>query len=441
MFGEIVRETPVTYDWCSPLFKNIICPDILGDLTLKAVLNILVSPRLLEDENFTVCYRYPADTDSPNNLFIIKDANTKDLKEPEGFKTAADLSMYLSKYEPVKVFINEEKRQTFVLGSRLQPRVLHLTIALISRLLPWIFKEKPLSSEERNFIKTLTLEKSNDFYDFLHKYAEKMDSKKIKIEYYLKDIEKNVSKRKLEAINRTIENIQRNLRTMIDNYNLEVKRLDEANLQAEGYLFRLQNPSDNALMNYFVSNDCVDLTNVSNGIVYFTVDTFLDNFDCRKYQTVSGNMNSVMYTRQGSDFFKEGIKRKVVFDELFHKIPRIKVKMCASFEFDIQVGVDTNISYPPKYSDHIPNPHIHHNGCLGNNYTNITEYQESGDMIAAVEACVAAAKNCNIAESASFGPFVGDFFRDDKKCVVLPDGSSCTPSEAYEWIINNPREE
>jgi hypothetical protein len=138
------------------------------------------------------------------------------------------------------------------------------------------------------------------------------------------------------------------------------------------------------------------------------------------------------------DAFSDRLARKKFLDAVFGEDAVLKIKVRSFFRLDLRGEVSTikAYNYPPEYAGYLTNPHFYFFACIGNNEPVINERLLKGDYIGAIEQCVSSGKNLNLAEGAqTVAPFLAQVFAAGCGAIILtPDGVSCTPKEAYEWL-------
>ena len=127
---------------------------------------------------------------------------------------------------------------------------------------------------------------------------------------------------------------------------------------------------------------------------------------------------------------------KKLLDAIFGDEPVLRVKICAYYDMDVRGDVDSMRRYrfQPNCNDYMPNPHLNHYNCLGNHRRYINDRLTDGDVVGAIEQCIASAKSLNIGEGATMEYFLHDLFQTSRKIIELPDHTSVNPSEALKWL-------
>lgn len=464
MFTRSIFHTTLTEDFAEEIFPSI--PRVLfgNDISFTATLRALVYPRMTEEDNISLKIRYPIldPNDEVNSVLSeVSEANialigfnnyslteakniVKRLSDELGKKTdyveIEDLKMFISEQSAMGFYINEEKRQAIVIADKIDNRIYHYIQSVISRLLPWYFKEHPLDDDERELAKSLIKKTSTEYERLIEVFADKLKMKEKRTEILLKGFETRAKKERLNAITNEINSILNSIRNNISEYRRLVKLQEDKMLIKDGLTLQIKRGGEESeIIDYFTHNKHLHLVNSYSSQLEFIVNCHLDNYDVEMYERISKNFDSYIYTGYSVTNAKFLIikDRKLLLDAIFSDEPLLKIKTCGFYRIDLTGWVETedNYDYPKKYNDMLPNMHLQRHACLGNQRPLIEEAIRAGDIVGAIEQCVCSAKSINVGESATFPYMLEILFSDNVgKVVELPDGSSCTPTEALEWL-------
>jgi len=131
--------------------------------------------------------------------------------------------------------------------------------------------------------------------------------------------------------------------------------------------------------------------------------------------------------------------KKLMWEIFVEEEPRLRIKFCAAYRFDLNGNVSPlqghNFSY--DFADCMPNTHINQYGCMGNYSRTINELLKRRDYIGALEQCIASCKSLNWGDSAVMGGFMETMWGGNSvnnRCIELPDGRVVKPAEAIAWL-------
>lgn len=472
MFSKCIVASPLANTAANSMFPNIGAQHYMGDESLSSTLRVLLherasaghagawvstssfSERLMgrvRNNDFfantvdpdcmsagSLQIHYP--TGSGSNL-VFERFDSDFCKTFSGFRRLPDLEAFASKYMNARFYINEEGRKSIVLVESLSIRKYHFLQVLIPRLFPWYFEDKPVTEDEKKFLSTLTERNALSYEQALTEYAEKFDIRNKTIEIMLGNFETANRESQLRGLRDELLDNQSRIDRNLLNYKNLIEARNDMNLRIAGLEALIRSGVQNTdLVEYFRCNKNLILIGTNDRGFSFVVKTYLDSFDPEMYETMAQNEHSHLY--HGYDYpskFEKQEDRKLLLDAIFSEEPLLKVKVCAYYRLDTQGYVDSceAYSYPTECSGWIPNPHLQYYNCLGDHRRYIQESISSGDMVRAVEQCVASAKSINIGESPTVTRFLADFLRSTNKIIELPDGTSVTPDEAFDWLKKN----
>lgn len=473
MFKELMISSSFTSETADCVFPNVCGDRYVGDVSFIATLRALVSNRMSKDdtlylriknrairsqaikdgsvsdklsalsiggENNSICIYKLSSEDSEGCRLAMDFLDEYFVKTYPQFVELKDLRAFVAKNANMRFYINEDDRSILVFAENLNIRLYHYIQSLISRLLPWYFKDKPLNSDERELVKSLIQKTPDDYKRLIEEFAKKYDFREQKIKRMLDGFETAAKRNQLKCVERAIKNVEDDIEININQYKALLRKREEDMIRKDGLTAQIKaGIKDSEIMEYFICNRHLNPVNVCESELEFIVSCYLENFDLDMYERISNNFDSYMYGTYDvtNDVFKEATVRKKFFDAIFSDDPLLKIKTCAFYCCDLLGSVSTQRRYefPSEYADMLPNAHLHVHSCLGNQKPLIEEALRRGDYIGAIEQCVCSAKSINIGESSTF-PFVAKeiFSANAKKIIELPDGTSCTPTEALKWL-------
>lgn len=475
MFNKELYNLTLTSDIANKFFPNIHGECYGGDNSFLATLRALLAPRMKEDEHIALRVRvrndrettikgytdddgavYLSDGVDYNTLLVCGLNGTENsitasfqkiensfLKTHKGFEELKDLHVFVAKQANVRFYINEETKSTAIFVGALNTRIWHLIQSLISRFVPWFFKDNPLNDEEKALVKALTNRYAPEYENLIEKFAAKYDFRGIKIQQMLGGFENRSKNKQLTAIRNDINNQQRRAENLMNDYTNLLQTIADLRIKECGLEYQIkEGGEDSEIVDYFVCNKHLNPISVSNDNLEIIVSATIENYDPDLYERMYKNPKSYLFTgyEVGAEVFKDLEVRKKFINAIFGEDSVLKIKVCAYYNLNLQGRVSTikRYTYPPEYIDHLTNPHFYFFACIGNNEGYINKLLREGDYIAAIEQCVSSAKNLNLSEgSQTVAPFLGKVFEAGCKSIIkLPDGTSCTPTEAYKWLVS-----
>lgn len=367
---------------------------------------------------------------------VCKQNNLKELKLVELY-----IKQHTGKY--VWIYINEEKNRAYVLDPNKDDiRVFHLVMAFIQQLFPVYGKIKPWGVEETDLFRSLTQNTSERFTALIGKMFKPLKKNLLK-EAMLAGLKSFKEGRIATAMNK-IKVAEKESEMLIEKYQKKCEELERAKIEYEGLKAVSGDGNrsfEDELIDYVCEKKDLYTVNYKDDVLSFDCISLLTNFDRKKYQHAVV-CNAIYEHYSGlTNVFQNKEARKTLMDALFNNPdPDLVVKIRAGFELNIgtktcEVFIDVNGS-DPELSDAIPNPHYKLHTCLSSNRTYINTCLRDYDIVGAIESCLAATGNINIAETEyTFRPFVREVLMSKNKVIRrLTDGADLTPEEALLWL-------
>lgn len=466
MFNKIITETPFTQDLADEIFTSVNGAVYLNDVSFVSTLRALMVGRsgfparvYLQDmcsADYDQCITLsPFNPEHFHDVLIIlttqdhaliHDIDTRFANDLPDFRELADLKQFVAPYMVARFYIDEEKHKTVVFVENLSIRRWHLLQALIPRYFPWIFQDNPISDEERELLSSLTHKYSNDYERIIEIFSSKVDFRTLSIQKCLGGFERKANLALAKKCEEEVNQYTEQMHNIIIQYDSYLRSKEELNAKMHGYLALAQacDAKDSELVDYFKCNKSLMPINTRDTSFSFIVNTYLESYDPEMYETYSENDLSYLYHGYSRPAeFENRDDFKLFLDAIFSEEPTLKIRVCAYFTIKVGGSVDSYAGYdfPPECRDRIPNPHLHYFDCLGNYQRYIRECLLEGNIIGAVEQCVASAKSINITEAITVRRFLVDLMMCRNRVIELPDGSLMTAVDALEWLKKNQKNE
>ncbi len=414
----------------------------LGGCTFTDPLPVFntVSPLPIGANCILVRYLVGSPEENATILNVYDNPDTGFTKSYPNFHEAKDLRLFVQRRGKLnaRFYINEQDKETLVICDGLTLCNYHLLQSLTPRLFPWFFTEAPLDEAEVSLLDALTYRTATEYERILSALAERIDFREQVIKNVIGDFEKIGRREEMQRTKVEIDRYRQELDALNRRYNEYLARIDDMNIQLIGQEMALEAASDGSeLIEYFTCNRNLMPVRVKNRKLEFTVKTFFGIFDPDQYRTYIRNTTSFLY--RGYDYrpqFADVAVRRKMLDAIFADEPILKVKMCANYVIDLRgyASAYDGYTYGDEFIDYIPNPHIQHFACLGNYKQYINKMIQDGNLIGAVEQCIASARSLNFAESHTVRYFLNDVFTSTHRIIRLPDGRDVTTIEALDYL-------
>lgn len=470
MFGNEISELTLTGEYSYEIFPNITGNSFRYDTSFLATLRALLPDRMTAQDTIdfynSVCYRDDIDYTSFSDEEIVRDvlscvnlgdtlnyisldgtASEKVLSAFDAefsklypdFTELKDLRAFVKRNGDVLFYICESTKTSIIISLTRNIRMYHLVQSLTSRLLPWFFKSKPLTEDEKRLVSSLRCKSSDEYVSIIEEFAQRYNFDALKIEAMLKGFFESVRNGRISGIDRKLREKTDLADSYLASYKQLLSEMQKLEIERLGIITKVANEEDNSnqLVEYFKRNKHVEIINTSSNYIEVIVWNYIGFWDNSIYERFRKSPPGYLYSY--GNVLPEYEERMKLYDAIFGPNACIKVKLCGFYRLYTTGSVETSSGYhyPTKYKNMLPNPHLQRHSCLGNFVDVIADAIKDNDYIRAIESCLASVSQINMAEGATFPRFVESMFVSNcKKILVLPDGKDVTPAEAYQWLIS-----
>ena len=465
------RNIESTYPWNLSIFRRVIAPRFTycgcTDYSMISTATSLLHRRIPDDKTFLIKLReIRYDTALSNKpeaywdlLYDIQKEYSMLIVQYKNFPSSEALEKTFNAIEGLlmqddpawtkpemanklmgdagacRVFVNREKVTSVILTDTLDFRRWHYLESILAVCTPKLFADSQLEDDEKILLRTLTQRAYDGYLAALKKLEARYDIRSAMIDEKIAGFTFHETERRISIAKNEISSMER----MIADYQREI-RLRRSKIAAQndiinGMLYQ-QNAEngDKELANFLKANACIDLIDVCEGTISFIVRTYYTNFSKSAYKTYRKEAFWECLRNERTPF--DAIAVGKLCDALFIE-ECIKLKICSYIAITPRTADVHSIigyGYPDTCIDYIPNRHHDGHDCFGDYEDMIEGDLSRGDIIAAVNDCMASARSVNIHESLVFDAFMQKAFGSSHKCFELPDGTSVTPVEALKWV-------
>ena len=314
--------------------------------------------------------------------------------------------------------------------------IFHLVQSFIPKFFP-IFKDKPLTKEEKSFLETLTYKTSMNYETKLTELINTEEFRTYCLTSVLGSIEKKLFEKKVIAARASLNRYLSDMEEFMRRYKETYKKYQEAEYLAQGLEATAAERGERSeLQEYLIGNKRLTNISINNDHIEFIVKTYLAPHHVEEWDSLNRRKMAERYKH--SLFSSEEIA--MLLDSIFSKERCLKLKICSYISMDyfgseVYSGQGYNfVGNNPDMKNYVPNGHLHHHNCFGQNKTDILNLLKEGDVVGAIECCISCTQRMNIHEDFSFRPFVEDLLNCKGKCLVAKDGTEMTPKEAIEYL-------
>lgn len=478
MFTRIMSELQLASDVANHAFHNIAAEEYNGDRSLAATMRALLLPRIEPDTEVNGSYSYltfnasvinqhgldqlidavakkPNRTSNTLQIINVRLSDKTDadawfaklddetngfVKSFDNYKEITDIRDYVAEAMRARFYIAPSRQSTYIFIESMTTRRWHYIQAFLPRYFPWFFEGKPVTEEEKGLLFALTRRTPDEYEQKIDAIAAKFNIRDWLIKNMLGDIEKNARKGQIDEIDRQIRNARDRLQSLMRDYSAQVQNMDDLNIRRLGLLSAAEQIGESEIVEYFTHNKFLDPVSVEGMRMSFIVRTYLDSWDPDMYERIAAKTTSDLYDgyRVSNPKFRDKAIRKKFFDALFGEDPKLRIKMCAYYQLDLRGSATSyrGYAYPQNCKDYMPNPHLQYHNCLGNYSRYIADCLGRGDVVGAVEQCIASAKSINFAEAITYCKMFEAMFSSNNKVIELPDKTSVSPADALDWLLN-----
>lgn len=370
---------------------------------------------------------------------VVKEAFYK-LSKTEGWTNKEDIKAYFETIGNTQliVLVDEENVRACIAVYKLRMSIYHHLQGFIRRYLPALFKDQNYTEEETRLAQSFSKTSSSDYARIIKEIVTKQYKPHV-LRFRTIDIYRRAREAEIERAKSKIEE----QKARVENYSADLIRAHKEHQQALTYLQGLltrQKTDKNSeeLYEFLCHNPNIEVIRTEENEMDIIIRTTLDFFDADIAEEYIDNGVILEY---GSyvDGFEDEDDRRLLLENIFSNKANLKIKMCAFYRLNLlgNVSVRAGYNYPPEYNDCLPNPHLQEHACLGSYAQYINTKLKDGDVIGAIEQCLASASSVNVDETdLTFKPMLEWLYESDEEILINEDGRSMTPIEALNWLKN-----
>lgn len=455
MFSQTIQEIKYFGDnfaSSKPELKRISTEGFGSDVVAGATLRSLLFNRLPKDEAFVGRY-YEVDQGwndvvemseesrrdyMRNAFFVVNYSNEENFTLFEGFEQMQKIDEFFKTFMTCHVIVNPAINSAVVYIKDCNTRLIHLSLCLFPRYYPTYFGaegKSNLTTEERELCKTLSMRNADEFVKAVVRIGdaagfEKEYTARLLSGYMRRNVERMIQTA-VDERTRAEHRLEQN----IEEYRTLYQDLQDKIIRIEG--LRAQDSNDDTeLADYFAHHDCIRLDKVSGDTLCVYILTEMNWFDLDYYKRASANKS--IYAVDHSQKFDRLEDRQLLMDSIFSDDPKFRIRMCAYYEVSMSadVSVHSHWDFPAEYmKKYIPNPHLQIHACLGGYREPIRKRIREGNLMGALDQCIASAQSVNLLErTQTFDPFMKQVFNSNNKILVDNEGNEYTPLEALKKL-------
>ena len=406
------------------------CPDLKYNIKVRSCLH--------EDLSM---FRRDAEDDSIN-FFLVQAEFDPETDFTETKDKFTKLEKFLTEKLNQKIYIRTlDDLTAMVFCSNLNTQTVHAVQVFIPQYYPKLFKENERTDDETALLVGLSQVNDAAYCRAVQTFLEREDVRRDLMHMEVSGFERLIRRRRYDETKRELEHIVDSMDDYLRRYSeLNQKRV-QYQLMVDGARNAVNAVEENSELEQYLSSN-KNLTNISvtSDSISFIVKTFVNPYLPDDWDNLSRN-GSIFRGRQNvGNCLDDPENLKLLLDAIFSRNHTLKLKMCAFFKLDYygnEVRSCTGYNYVernPALKDYIPNTHLNRFNCFGQNMADILTQIRENDTIGAIECCINVAKRINVSEGPTFGPFIESLKLCRGKCIVAPDGTEMTATEAVNYL-------
>ncbi len=382
-------------------------------------------------------------TDAINFIWFNNCDKNPDEYLPEGYnKEFVNFERFLAEKLDQDIYIRTyDSRIVCIFAAKLNLQVIHAAQVFIPVLIPKYFEECPRTEAETKLLVSLSQYTDAAYRKEIHNLIDDPKLKEILLHKSLFGFEKRLRTAKYKNAAERAENLLREMENILDEYRNVCTRRNEAVVYAEGLKVQMDAVEvDTEFEQYLATNKLLTDIDIQDDHLNFIVKTFVDPYLPDDWDALSRRGYIFEGYRSNGSVLDDKDNMRLLLNAIFSRNHTLKLRICAYFSMDV-FGTSVSsirdydyVEQNPILANYIPNGHLNTHNCFGQNRSDILMQLADGDMIGAVECCINVARRMNVAESASFVPFVESIKKCKGKCIVAEDGTEMTVAEAVNYL-------
>ena len=424
LFGVVIENGEGLGEDCEP--------EWVADATFPSSLRALLADRV-SDEKWFIFGGYNKEEKSKDaagklSVVHIDKVDDKDIdtwveevqKKFDGAKNECSITEFFRKIAPVACFIDEDKRESVLVLGDHNLVTYHCVQCAIPVIIPWLFKEKPLTEEEYKLLSSFRNPSSSEFENAMKVIS---DSNTFRKKIAFRTARNFVLSNRNNSLKAAKEEVRR-LRQSVEDRALSLATANATLRNAEVALTGLmlqgeQNKTADDFAEYLSKNENVKITPLGDSVVRVTCFGHGDYYDEEMAERVIDNPDSYLYDIE-TDLDVEDMRK--AFRAIFVD-KELRIRLCSSYDINAGGCYVGGVAACDDVDGYMYNPHIQEYQCLGDYSALMSEALRKGDYVGVIDLCVTSCCSLNFADSVVMEKFSEWLVEDDTKCIEFPDGT------------------
>lgn len=464
MFTNTISSTPFVSEDADFLFGDKIpYTPVMNDVSLVSTMRAIIAPRMAEGEHlnifqitFSGVYTdlnsiISSDYTDASDYFLLVNLSSTDTSKREyafervrenfvaeraGYEELEMVEGFFAKSFPMLCFVNREIKTSVVFVQRLDLKKLHYLQTALLVMMPWYHgPRESVGDDELALIKSLKEKTSVEYTNCLNKLINNYDIRGSRIRRLMTGFETRVDIERVRGVEESIATQDRYIREYDDCIAAALRQKNELLITLMGLKEKISEmeSTDSDLMGYLLRNKRISLYDTYGSTATFIASDYISFFDEDMVERCLNNQRSYVYYEAPNN---EAGERMAELLRMIFLEGELKIRVCAAYQMTAGERVEgcEGFSFNSDFESFMPNPHIQHYACLGNYKRILNRLIRDNDYIGVIDQCIASVKSLNWGDSTVMARFMKEMYNDSYRCIELPDGSVCYPSEAIAWI-------
>ena len=402
---------------------------------------------VLPTENAVLFAGNPLCVEWESYMSIVKPALIKG-----GFEILEAPNEYFKNFtKQLLIAVNNHTHQTVIVTADDRSMYHAQLLAALPLYVPWLFKDAPPSETEMRLLKLLCNTKNGEF-SFIDTMSNLFEiSKSLGFTEWitlnrLKNMKRSFYETRLRELELELSNSIGRIKSIQDNLSREYahrQTIDDDILATEQ--LKSTAKADDELIDYLSVCDNVSLTGISETTqaIRLTVDDTLEFYDDDEARRLVEDEESRFYHSFARTENMLTVEDSKLLATAVFIDKRIRLMLRGAYDlylFGERIGGFVPGYIEPDEDDRwncdesLPNPHLHYYHCIGGYTNELFDALRDGNIIGAINLCIASTKSVNFREGPTVTHLAKDFSTPGRHCFVLPDGTTATAAEAVEFL-------
>ena len=419
--GQSVRVSLVPLSYSQ---RNL--SSVSPDTCMAAFMNDIENVSIRETSRIRIVY--PLNKDAGSQILGIVQATAG--KHLARYAVQKDLQLFYIKMLDGLFYIDAECRDAIIFVDSLDIKKFHALQMMISKYLPWLFEDSPLSMEETALLKSLGSRSPIEYERLIEEFAQQLDMRSEIIRSRLSGFETVFERIQIEEASQNIARHEQAYQEYLDGIRMTLDTIRQQQILLAGLKCRISDTSgESEIMEYFLCNKNLSVMCVNGTEIEFVVHGYADIYDADAFEIYVLNHAGYLYSSIDSRISKPQMERlyRAIFSEGIYKL-----RVCAAYRADMRNSIKParDYSFPTESTTYFPNPHIQRFGCIGGYASRFQEYMHKRDYVGAIDQAAVSARNLNFHDSTVMEQLAQELSRTAIRCIEDESGAFMTPIEA-----------